>query len=56
MGSLYQGSWPTHNSMMQIPIDNALVSEEIHVHQRRILKADTSDHYPLYLEFSISEK
>lgn len=55
-GYLYHGSWPTRNPLLHIPIDNALVSEEIYVHQRKILPADTSDHFPLYLEFSISEQ
>ncbi len=53
VGFFYQGSWPTDNVLMRIPIDNAFVSEEIQVRNRTILSAASSDHYPLLLEFSI---
>ena len=53
-GFFYQGSFPTDGTVVCIPIDNAFVSKEIHVHDRNILAANTSDHYPLYLEFSVT--
>ena len=54
-GYFYQGSWPVDNSLVSIPIDNAFVSNEIHIHDRKILPGATSDHFPLLLEFSVSD-
>ena len=53
-GFFYQGSFPTDTDLISIPIDHAFVSDKIHIHQRRVLSANTSDHYPLYFEFSIA--
>ncbi len=55
VGFGYQASWPTDWIPMRIPIDQALVSNSIHVSKRRVLGATGSDHFPLVLEFSISE-
>ena len=54
-GYFYQGSWPTFNWLLRIPIDNAFVSRQIHIGQRNLLPVTSSDHFPLYLEFSVSE-
>ncbi len=53
-GYFYQGSWPTFNWLARIPIDNAFVSQQIHVGKRSLLPVTSSDHFPLYLEFSVS--
>jgi endonuclease/exonuclease/phosphatase (EEP) superfamily protein YafD len=50
----YQGSWPAELWPMRIPIDQAFVSKEIHVHQRRLGESAGSDHFPLILDVSIS--
>lgn len=55
-GYLYHGSWPTGNSILSIPIDNAFVSPEIHIHDRSICETTNSDHFPLMLKFSFPEK
>ena len=54
-GYFYHGSWPTDNLLLRIPIDNALVSPNVHIHQRTILDDNHSDHLPLLLEFSLSD-
>ena len=55
-GYPYQGTWPTDNLILQIPIDNTFVSDKIHIHNRTVLPADNSDHFPVLTEFSIAEK
>ena len=54
-GYLYHRSWPSSNAILSTPIDNAFVSPEIHIHRSTILTTTNSDHYPLSLEFSVSE-
>lgn len=55
-GYFYHGSWPSGGSLLSIPIDNAFVSPEIHVHDRSILKTTNSDHFPLSLKFSFKQQ
>ena len=55
-GYPYHGSWPTGNSVLSIPIDNAFVSREIHVHDRWIQETTNSDHFPLLIKFSFPEQ
>ena len=54
-GYFYQASWPNDNLLLRIPIDNAFVSPTVHVHQRKLVDCYSSDHLPLFLEFSLSE-
>lgn len=53
LGQFYQGSWPTDNLLVQIPIDHAYVSPTVQIRKRSLLPASTSDHFPLYLEFAV---
>lgn len=48
-----QPSWPTGNPLLRIPIDHALHSAEIRIHDRRTGPKAGSDHFPLLLEFSV---
>jgi endonuclease/exonuclease/phosphatase (EEP) superfamily protein YafD len=53
MGFGYQGTWPTDNPFLLIPIDQAFVSEGIVVHDRQVLSLRNSDHYPVFLTLSV---
>ena len=53
-GFFYQGTFPSDINLVSIPIDHAFVSNDVHVHDRKILPANSSDHFPLLLEFSVS--
>jgi endonuclease/exonuclease/phosphatase (EEP) superfamily protein YafD len=46
-------SWPTGNPPLLIPIDHALVSQQIVVHNLYLGPDVGSDHYPLILDFSV---
>jgi endonuclease/exonuclease/phosphatase (EEP) superfamily protein YafD len=48
-----QPSWPVDKPWLSVPIDHALVSSEVIVHQRRLGPQVGSDHYPLIIDFSI---
>jgi endonuclease/exonuclease/phosphatase (EEP) superfamily protein YafD len=50
-----QPSWPQQRPWLFIPIDHALVSSEISVHNRYIGGNIGSDHRPIVIDFSISE-
>lgn len=50
----FQPSFPAGLWPLRIPIDQAFVSKQIHVHERRMGKSAGSDHLPLILEVSIS--
>lgn len=53
-GQGHLASWNLETpALFWIPIDHALVSNEIHVHQRSVGKACGSDHRPLIMEVSI---
>lgn len=49
-----QASWPAELWPLRIPIDQAFVSEQIHVHERRLGENAGSDHFPLIIEMSIA--
>ena len=50
----YQGSWPTSFWPMLIPIDQALVSDDVNVVDRQVISASTgSDHLPILLEIAL---
>ena len=53
----YMASWNANDWPFQIPIDHALVSEQIHVHDRSVgNQSGGSDHFPIFCEVSISPK
>ena len=56
LGFGIQPTWPTDNWALQVPIDHALVSPQIIVHHREVGPHIGSDHYPLIMEFSFSDK
>jgi endonuclease/exonuclease/phosphatase (EEP) superfamily protein YafD len=47
-----QPSWPAGQPIFLVPIDHALVSDEIKVHNRKIGPETGSDHLPILLDFS----
>ena len=51
----YHASWPTDTFFMRIPIDHLFVSDRIHVKSRQVLGETGSDHFPVLMEFSISD-
>jgi endonuclease/exonuclease/phosphatase (EEP) superfamily protein YafD len=53
LGFGLQPSWPTHNRLMMIPIDHALVSPQVRVWQRRTGEEIGSDHLPFILDFNL---
>ena len=50
-----QPTWPQQMPWLLIPIDHALVSTEISVHNRYLGSQIGSDHRPIVIDFSISE-
>ncbi len=52
----YQASWHTFWWPLRVPIDQALVSNNIHVHRRWIGKDVGSDHFPLITTVSIANE
>lgn len=50
----YQGTWRADLEPFTIPIDHALVSRHIHVHDRWTGRAGGSDHRPIVVEVSVS--
>lgn len=50
-----QPTWPQQSPWMFIPIDHALVSAEISVHNRYVGEKIGSDHRPIVIDFSVSE-
>ena len=51
----YQGSWPEESAPFCIPIDHVFVSAGIRIHSRKILRACGSDHFPVLVDFSLSQ-
>ncbi len=49
-----QPTWPTWFPPAWIPIDHALVSSSVVVHDRRVGPNVGSDHYPVILDFALS--
>jgi endonuclease/exonuclease/phosphatase (EEP) superfamily protein YafD len=50
-----QPTWPTHNLALRIPIDHALHSPGIVIVDKRIGARVGSDHYPVIVDFAVSE-
>lgn len=50
-----QASWPTWAPPLAIPIDHALVSQSVHVHDRFLGNGGGSDHRPVIVEVSIGD-
>ena len=49
-----QPSWPTYlPTFMRIPLDQALVSQSIIVHERFLGSSKTSDHSPVIIDISL---
>jgi len=55
-GFRLQPTWPTWFPPAWIPIDHALVSSSVVVHDRRVGPHIGSDHYPVVIDFSITSK
>jgi endonuclease/exonuclease/phosphatase (EEP) superfamily protein YafD len=52
----FQPSWPSRIHLLRIPLDHLLYSSEIRIHSRQIGENVGSDHFPLFVEFSIPPK
>ena len=52
LGFGLQPTWPTRQILLRIPIDHALVSEEVTVHDFRAGPDVGSDHFPVILDLS----
>jgi len=50
-----QPTWPTFNWIFLVPIDHILIMPDVQVHHREVGPNIGSDHYPLLLEFSLSD-
>lgn len=50
-----QPSWPAGWPLLWIPIDHALFSEGIRIRHREIGPATGSDHYPVIVDFQVSD-
>ncbi|MEN8171717.1 MAG: endonuclease/exonuclease/phosphatase family protein [Chloroflexota bacterium] len=50
-----QPTWPTDNWLLRVPIDHILVSPEINVQYRAVGPDIGSDHFPLIMDFSLSD-
>ncbi len=50
-----QPTWPTFNRLFLVPIDHFLITSNVQVHHREVGPNVGSDHYPLIMEFSISD-
>ncbi len=51
----YQPTWPTHNAFARIPIDHCLYSHGIEIVGRRVGRDFGSDHYPLIVDFVVTD-
>ncbi|MBC8506189.1 MAG: endonuclease/exonuclease/phosphatase family protein [Anaerolineales bacterium] len=51
-----QPTWPTYNWLFLVPIDHFLITSDVYVHEREVGPDIDSDHYPLLMEFSLSDK
>jgi len=52
----FQPTWPAFNWFFLVPIDHLLITSDIQVYRREVGPHIGSDHYPLILEFSLSDK
>jgi endonuclease/exonuclease/phosphatase (EEP) superfamily protein YafD len=50
-----QSTWPTDKPLFLVPIDHILISQGINVHHREVGPRVGSDHFPVIMDFSISE-
>ena len=48
-----QPSWPVGKPWMSVPLDHCLVSPEITILDRRLGPAIGSDHYPVWVDFTL---
>ncbi len=48
----HQASWPNWMPLLKIPIDHALISDEVLVHSRTVGPSGGSDHQPIIFEVS----
>jgi endonuclease/exonuclease/phosphatase (EEP) superfamily protein YafD len=55
LGFGFQASWPTWATVLSIPIDHVLVSNEVHVHDRFLGDGGGSDHRPVIVDVSLSD-
>lgn len=53
LGFGLQLTWPTHQPLLRIPIDHALVGERLVVHDFRTGPDVGSDHYPIIVDLSV---
>ena len=49
-----QPTWPAYAGPFAVPIDHALVSESVHIHNRFVGDAIGSDHLPIFVDLSIA--
>ena len=56
LGHGLQNSWPVLQPLLRIPIDQALVSDGVAVHGFVAGPDVGSDHYPIFLDFSLREE
>lgn len=52
----YQPTWPVGKWWLRVPIDHCLVSKGILVVRRKVAPRFGSDHYPLFIDFSITRR
>ena len=52
----FQPTWPSDNRLLRIPLDHVLHSPGITIHNRMVGRAVGSDHFPVIVDFSVSER
>ncbi len=50
-----QPTWPTFNWIFLVPIDHFLITPDVLVHHREVGPHIGSDHYPIMMEYSLSD-
>ncbi|VGO17032.1 hypothetical protein PDESU_05626 [Pontiella desulfatans] len=50
----FQPTWPANNRFLRIPLDHVLHSPEITIHNRMVGGDVGSDHFPVMVDFSVS--
>jgi endonuclease/exonuclease/phosphatase (EEP) superfamily protein YafD len=50
----HQPSWPVNHFFLRIPLDHVLHSPEITIQNRVVLKGVGSDHFPVFVDFSLN--
>ena len=51
----HQPSWPSDQFFLRIPLDHILHAPEIAIHNRMILKDVGSDHFPVIVDFALTD-